>query len=866
VKDPQRRRRIEEVCDAALDRDAHERPAFVAAACAGDETLRSEVEALLAHAQSAEAFLAASVGDVAMDVMGEAPPMASLVGQQIGSYRIGSLLGAGGMGEVYRASDGKLGRDVAIKVLPEVFLSDPERVARFEREAKVLATLNHPHIGAIYGLEEADISTPSGPATVRALVLELVEGETLAERIALGPLPIQEALTVARQIADAIDAAHEKGIVHRDLKPGNVKITPAGMVKVLDFGLAKVGSADGSVPHQGPTVTAGSTREGLILGTAAYMSPEQARGKPVDKRTDIWAFGCVLYEMLTGRPALAGETVSDTIAAILEREPEWQALPGGTPASVRSLLKRCLEKDPRQRLRDIGDARLELDHALAADVPRVAVAVPTLGGEVPVPTRPSRWFVSDVRAWRWLAAAIVLTGVIGAALFWRGSEAGVGALEIRSIAVLPLQNMSGDPEQEYFSDGTTEALISRLAQVHTLDVISRTSVMQYKKTTKSLRDIGRELGVDAIVEGSVQRAGGRVRITAQLIGASTDRHLWSGTYERDMVDILKVEADAATAIAQQIHAYVSPDETRRLRRASQVQPAAHEEYLRGRNLLLVVPKQAVEHFRRAIQLQPDYAPAHADLSNALQNLRDLSGARVAADQALQLDPELAEAHTALAGLKTEEYDWRGAEEEFQRALNLNPYSLSTCICYSVLLRALGRFPEARALIERAAVTDPLSSAIQSEYGIVLYFSGNYQEAVSKFERALELNAGNRLASYVFALNYLKLGEPERALAVLDRPEFRPSAELGLAYAALGRRTDALNTIAALEKQSPMLDAVTIAAVYFTLGDKDRGYRWLTRAFDERQLRARFVKFHPMFDNLRSEPRFTALVETLKIPT
>ena len=280
-------------------------------------------------------------------------------------------LGAGGMGEVYRARDTKLGRDVAIKVVADVFLSDPERLARFEREARVLATLNHPHIGAIYGVEEAD--------GVRGLVLELVEGATLAERLASGPLPIQEALTVARQIADALEAAHEKGIIHRDLKPANIKITPDGTVKVLDFGLAKVFATEesGSDVSQMPTpIAIERTREGVIAGTAAYMSPEQARGKAVDKRTDIWAFGCVLYEMLTARPAFRGETVSDTIAAILEREPDWSALPAQTPPSIRRLLQRCLEKDPKRRLRDIGDARLEIEEALGAIVSAAGAAAP----------------------------------------------------------------------------------------------------------------------------------------------------------------------------------------------------------------------------------------------------------------------------------------------------------------------------------------------------------------------------------------------------------------------------------------------------------------------------------------------------------
>jgi len=336
---------VDGLLEAALEQNPGERAAFLREACAGDETLRQEVESLLAH-ERADEFLARP----AHELIGGAPARAhqSLIGRRLGSYRVVGLLGTGGMGEVYRAHDTTLGRDVALKVLPPAFATDPDRNARFVREAQVLAALNHPHLGAIYGIEETD--------GIRALVLELVEGDTLADRVAGGPLPLREVLPIARQIAEALEAAHEKGIVHRDLKPANIKITPDGSVKVLDFGLAKATAE----------VTAGSTRDGVILGTAAYMSPEQARGRPVDKRTDIWAFGCVVYEMLIGRAAFGGETISDTLAAIIDREPNWQALPPATPDKVRDLLRRCLQKDPQRRLRDIGDARLDIDDAVTA--------------------------------------------------------------------------------------------------------------------------------------------------------------------------------------------------------------------------------------------------------------------------------------------------------------------------------------------------------------------------------------------------------------------------------------------------------------------------------------------------------------------
>jgi Tol biopolymer transport system component len=387
---PERLREVERLFHEARERTPAERDAFLARACANDPTLRREVESLLA--QPPAGVIDAPVGALVAGLV--APPAPRLApGSSVGPYRIERLLAVGGMGEVYRARDTTLGRDVAIKILPRHFTADPERLARFEREARMLAALNHPNIGAIYGLEAA-------AGGVRALVLELVDGETVADRIRRGPVPVRDALTIARQIADALDAAHEKGIIHRDLKPANIKVTPDGVVKVLDFGLAKAATRE----LESPAVTVGSTQEGTILGTVAYMSPEQARGQAVDKRTDIWAFGCVLFEMLTGHLAFPGKTVSDTIVAVLEREPDWAALPATTPPMVARLLTRGLEKDPKRRLRDIADARAELDDALeGGKAPAMAVGRPTV---VSAHSRWSRW------------AAIILVALASALAGW----------------------------------------------------------------------------------------------------------------------------------------------------------------------------------------------------------------------------------------------------------------------------------------------------------------------------------------------------------------------------------------------------------------------------------------------------------------
>src|SRR5215471_2827738 len=364
----ERWRRVEALYHAALQRPPGERTAFLRVACADDAEMRLDVESLLAQPASDVGFLQTSALAVAARAV-EALPTTLTVGQAVGPYTILGMLGAGGMGEVYRASDGQLGREVAIKLLPPAFLNDPDRLARFEREKRMLAALNHPNIAAIYTVEPID----SG----RALVLELVEGPTLADRLERGPLPLADALRIATQIVDALEAAHEKGIVHRDLKPANIKLRPDGTVKVLDFGLAKAVPRDDSMPDV-KSLTLGTTGD-RVIGTPAYMSPEQARGQVIDKRTDIWAFGCVLFEMLTGRAAFAGATVTDTLAAIIDQEPDWTSLPSATPSAVRRLLRRCLEKDAQRRLHDIADARLEIEEALAAKSETIESATPRRG-------------------------------------------------------------------------------------------------------------------------------------------------------------------------------------------------------------------------------------------------------------------------------------------------------------------------------------------------------------------------------------------------------------------------------------------------------------------------------------------------------
>ena len=431
-------RQIEELYHAALTRTGEARARFLSEACVGNPALRREVELLLAQAASAEGLLAHLSMATATHLASE-PSVSALTGRRIGTYIIRERLGVGGMGEVYRAHDLKLLRDVAIKFLPLGFARDPDRLARFNREARLLAALNHPNVAAIYGVEDSE-ETPS-------IVMELVEGQTLAALIARGPLPLHDALRLSRQIVDALDAAHEKGIIHRDLKPANIALTGDGVVKVLDFGLGRmVGPyVGGEAESHSPTISLDRTHDGLVMGTAAYMSPEQARGRPMDKRTDIWAFGCVLYEMLTSRAAFQGETISDTIAAVLERQPAWQALPAATPASVQRLLRRCLDKDPKRRFRDIGDVRFGLDDAET----------------VPGPDAPT--IVSKWRAWHRMAAAAAAVALLGGAFMARGliRPAPAAAAEVR---VHQLTDMRGLEEFPAISpDGKSVAFVAHTA-------------------------------------------------------------------------------------------------------------------------------------------------------------------------------------------------------------------------------------------------------------------------------------------------------------------------------------------------------------------------------------------------------------------
>jgi serine/threonine protein kinase/TolB-like protein/tetratricopeptide (TPR) repeat protein len=868
---PDRWQQISRLYHDALARDEHQRAAFLDEACAGDAELRREVGSLLGYQGDAKEFIEAPALDVMAKGLAGAPAL-SMSGRQIGVYKILSLLGSGGMGEVYRARDGKLGRDVAIKVLPVSCAADPDRLHRLEREARLLAALNHPHIAAIYGLEEFD--------GVCGLVLELVEGPTLAELLAQGSglkaqgLPLDEALTIARQIAEALEAAHVKGIVHRDLKPANIKVTPDGMVKVLDFGLAKVLADDGSPADlsQLATTTIGGTREGMILGTAGYMSPEQARGKPLDKRTDIWSFGCVLYEALAGRPAFPGETVSDSVAKILEREPDWDALPTSTPEKIRDLLRRCLQKDPKRRLHDIADARIELQETLTIPAARSGVR------KLSTMSRRLRWGMA--------AAAAVLALSMVALYLSAGRERLWGPASPgrpMRIAVLPIVNLSGDRGEDYFAAGMTDALIADLAQLapDDLRVISRTSVMRYQgDTKKSMPEIGRELDVGALVEASVVRVGDKVRITAQLIQASTDQHLWARSYERDSRDVLALQGEVSRAIAQEIRVKLSPQQQQRLASAHAVNPKAHEAYLKGLGLR---GQPAIAAFEEASRLDPEYAAPYAGLANVYYGLtyfgvlspqEGFSKVKAAATAALARDNALPDAYAALA-LVSLHYDWNwaAAEQGFKRALELNPSQADIHHFYSHYLLAMGREEESLAESHRASETDPFNAGLASCVGWHCLYSGQYDKSIKYSLDSLQINP-NLFFSHMFlgwayeqkSMFGEAVTEQERAVK-LSGGNPMAIASFGRACALSGRRTDALKVLAELNDRSKhgYASAYDIATVYMALNDREHAFEWLERAFAERSSLLVHFGWDPRFRDLRADPRSQDLMRRMGLP-
>ena len=796
------------------------------------------------------------------------------VGINLGHYRIAEKIGAGGMGEVYRAHDEHLARDVAIKVLPAGTLSDQSARRHFRNEALALSKLNHPGIATIY-----DFDTQDG---VDFLAMEYIPGITLSEKLAGRPLAEKEVIALGTQLAEALAAAHAEGVVHRDLKPGNLRVTGDGRLKILDFGLAKL-----RLPVVPGAATESIDQTLAMSGTLPYMAPEQLLGEDADARTDIHAAGAVLYEMTTGQRPFGKMERVQLITAILRQAPAPPAqLNPQVSAELERLIGKCLEKEPENRYQSAKE--------LAVDLRRLGTSSSVTASWRVVERPRSRL---RRKALLGLTGVLVVTALLlglNAVTGWRerllGKQAGAG---IHSLAVLPLANLSGDPEQEYFADGMTEELITDLSKIGSLKVISRTSVMQYKDARKPLREIGRELGVEGVIEGSVRRVGDRVRITAQLIYAPSDTHLWAESYDRDLHDVLRLQGEVAQVIANEVNAKVTPQEKARLSGKRPVDPEAYQAYLQGRYYWNKRTEEdirkAIGYFQQAINKNPNYALAYAGLADSYLVLSLYSSApwqdtyrqaKAAATKALEIDDNLAEAHAALASTRAgEQWDLAGALTELARAIQLNPNYATGHQWYAEYMICSGDAEKAIAEIRRAQELDPLSLVINSTYGYILFQARRYDDALAQARKTLGMDANFYLGHELLAEVYEQRGMFEEASTERERAATlagesaeeagRRALLLRSAYARKGAKAywqERLQLAMKDAKQSKDLpydltdsSPYRLAVLNARAGQNEAAIGLLQRAFNERDYGLYYLKTVPALDGLRSDPRVANLM-------
>jgi serine/threonine-protein kinase len=783
-----------------------------------------------------------------------------MIGRILTHYRVVERIGAGGMGEVYKAHDERLDRDVAVKVLPSGTLADENARKRFRKEALALSKLNHPNIATVH-----DFDTQEG---VDFIVMELVEGASLAEKLKTGPLVEKEISALGAQIADALEEAHERGIVHRDLKPGNIAVTPKGRVKVLDFGLAKM-----LQPVSDEATTEALTEAHAVAGTLPYMSPEELRGERADHRSDLYSLGVVLYEMATGRRPFE-HTISTALAdAIIHRLPEAPSTHNRKVSpGLESIIFKALDKDPEHRYQSAREMRVDLERLSAST-------------SVVVPKR------KPIRAGRllWVAACAVAVIAVLFALNVGGLRDRLarspGAARIESIAVLPLENLSGDPEQEYFADGMTEALIADLAKIEALKVISRTSAMHYKGTDKPLPEIARELNVDGIVEGSVLRAEGRVRITAQLIEAATDHNIWVETYERDLRDVLSLQSEVARSIAQEIRVTLTPQEDALLARDRPVDPEAYEAYLKGRYYFEKGPpsfQRAADYYHRALEKDPEHALAHAGLAQidvwsgfwGLVPPREaMPRAKAAALKAIELDETLADAHHALGSIRyVYDWEWSTAETEIKRAIELDPNNAIAREQYAYFLSIAGRKDEAIVEAKQAVELDPLSARMNDCLALQFLLSHRYDESIRQCQKIRDLDPNDFWTRGPLARAFQAKGmwaeawaEQRSQFLLFGWSEVAEAGDRGFAESGYrGAMRTAGWKLVELSNQRYIAPA-NIAYVFSVSGELDEAIYWLERAFDERAPVLSFLRVMHAWDPLRADPRFQDLVRRMNFP-
>jgi eukaryotic-like serine/threonine-protein kinase len=752
-------------------------------------------------------------------------------------YEVLAPLGAGGMGEVYRARDNRLHREVAVKVLPEAFAGDGEALARFEREARAIAALSHPNLLAIY-----DFGADGG---VSFAVTELLHGQTLRAALAAGGLPWRKAADLAAALAEGLAAAHSRGIVHRDLKPENVFVTAENRIKILDFGLARWvrDDAAGTEATSAPT-TPDPTRPGTVLGTVGYMSPEQVRGEPAGPASDLFAFGCVLSEMLTGRPAFTGASTFDRMAAILRDEPAPPSRESpDVPPELDDLVARCLQKSPARR------------PASAAEL------VPILSG---------------------LASAAAADPTIVASSASGSRAALKKASRVKSLAVLPFGNPGGDPEMEYLTEGITETLINGLSQLRKLRVMARSTMFRYRGDADP-QQVGRELGVGTVLSGKVTPRGAVLSISVELVDASNGWRLWGARYDRPAADLLSVQEEIAREITTNLKLTLEPEQKKKLAKRYEVNREAYPLYLKGRYHWNkgTVPglKKALELFEEAIEKDPVYALAWAGVSDcyamlgmdryaALPSREAYPKAKAAARKALEIDDGLAEAHTSLAYARLVSWEWAEAEEEFRRAIQRNPDYAQAHHFYGFQLAARSRSDEALSQFRQALEIDPLSLIINADYGWAFYCGHRYDEAIEQLTKTLEMDSRFPQTYLWLGLTFQAKGLYDQSIAAFDEgirltngnPTFVAGKGVTLVFA--GRRDEAEKILADFEerRKTQYVPIAGMVQMNIALGNTDAAFEWLERAAENRASFMLPIQVYPFFDPIRPDPRFAALLE------
>ena len=774
-------------------------------------------------------------------------------GRVLSHYRLEQPLGSGGMGVLYRATDLKLGRAVAIKLLARHLVSDETSKARFVREARAASALDHPNIATVYEIGEQDSEL--------FIAMALYEGETLKQRLEKDRFTVDEALTILRQVLLGLEAAHGAGIVHRDIKPANIMVTSKGTVKILDFGLAKLIS-----DSQAETMT----QTGQAMGTILYMSPEQLRCESVDSRSDLWSFGVLAYEVLTGASPFQTDSSAATVARILHDEPASLTTVPGVPDWLGHLVSKLLRKNPTERPQSAAEVLSTLNPSPQGVTARVR-------------TRPG---FAGARSgkYRQLLAAFVILG-LGAGLYLYRRQSS-SQNKINSLVVLPFVNSSGNADAEYLSDGITEGLINSLSQLPELRVIARTTAFRYKGKELDFQKLGRDLSVDAVLTGRVQQLPDSVVIQADLAKISTASQLWGERYERKLRDISVIQQELTRAISEKLRPRLTSEERHRLSTPETASPEAYQLCLRGRYFRNKGNKEAmeksIEYFQQAIGLDPRYALAFAALSSVYASLAyyqyflpedALSKAEAAAQKALALDDGLAEAHSSLGFIKFQKWEWAAADAEFKRAIELNPNSATTRNEYGLYLTLIGHPEEALAQVKRAQQVDPASPEFVRRVGWILCRMGQYDLGIAGIKDALELEPNNAhhhynlaIACYAQQKMYSEAVEEARKAVALGPSSPIYLGALGYVYAMMGNKAEALGALEELRKWDEKADAsMSIARVYAGLGDHDNAIAWLEKAYQRRANRAIWLKEWIGFESLRSDPRFVDLLQRMGFP-